>query len=385
MKISAFVALLALTTGATAKTSVPLKRTQKTLEQHRANKGKRAQRLQNFAAVRESTTLPEIPLTNTQDIEYYGPVSIGAPAQDFMVIYDSGSSNLWVPSVSCSNCKPDGAKYDSTKSSTYVSNGKPFNIAYGTGNCSGYLSNDKVAIGDAVLQDFAFAEVTTEAKAVFGQAPFDGIMGFGPAGAAADSVPTPMDALVAAGTLKHNVFSAYLSSNSSVSSTMVLGGTDPKFHSTPLQYIPVARAAKILPYWLVSASDILVDGKSIGACGWILGCEMVVDTGTSVLAGPPDAVNDLLKPVGKVAEDCSNVHTLPDIKFKIGGFEFNLTPEFYVLRFPGSNGKDQCQIGIEGVNAGLPIWILGDPFLRAYYTAWDHDNNQVGFALATPQ
>jgi hypothetical protein len=84
--------------------------------------------------------------------------------------------------------------------------------------------------------------------------------------------------------------------------------------------------------------------------------------------------------IGTVNADCSNINSLPPIDFKLKGNTYRLPASTYVISadFDGS-GQATCQLGIQGSD-GLPFWILGDTFIRQFYTIFDRGQNQIGFA-----
>ena len=101
-----------------------------------------------------------------------------------------------------------------------------------------------------------------------------------------------------------------------------------------------------------------------------------------MLTGPSKKLAPIIGKIGNVSSDCSNVKSLPTITFTFAGKDFDLGPEFYVIKAPVSpGGPEECQLGMQAMDQ-LGLWILGDPFLRAYYSSFDPVNSQVGFAKA---
>nr|XP_035924021.1 napsin-A isoform X2 [Halichoerus grypus] len=293
-----------------------------------------------------------VPLSNYMNVQYYGEIGLGTPPQNFSVVFDTGSSNLWVPSIRCHFFSVPcwfHHRFNSKASSSFQPNGTKFAIQYGTGKLDGILSEDKLTIGGIKGASVIFGEALWEPSLVFTFAHFDGILGLGFPILAVGGVRPPLDTLVDQGLLDKPVFSFYLNS-------------------------------------------VNVD-TGLTLCAQ--GCAAILDTGTSLITGPTEeiqalhaAIGGLSLLLGEYLIQCSKIPTLPPISFLLGGVWFNLTAQDYVIQI-ARGGVRLCLSGFQALDmpppAG-PLWILGDVFLRSYVAVFDRGNltggARVGLARA---
>ncbi len=78
------------------------------------------------------------------------------------MVFDTGSSNLWVPSKECrlSVACLLHHTFDSAKSTSYKENGTKFNITYGSGAVIGFLGNDNVDVAGLTVKNTLFGQIT---------------------------------------------------------------------------------------------------------------------------------------------------------------------------------------------------------------------------------
>ncbi|XP_074951262.1 pepsin A-like [Phalacrocorax aristotelis] len=315
------------------------------------------------------------PLQNYMDMEYFGAISIGSPAQKFTVIFDTGSSNLWVPSVYCSSpaCK-NHKRFNPELSSTFVGTNDSLYIAYGTGSMTGVLGYDTVTVTNIEVVNQVFGLAETEPGTVFYYAHFDGILGLAFPSIASSGATPVFDNMMTEHLVARDLFSVYLSKDEQKGSFVLFGGIDPSYVTNGISWIPLSAET----YWQITMDSVSVAGEPVACSG---GCQAIVDTGTSLLAVPSHALNTILGAIGVGSNgeiSCNAISSLPNIVFNINGQAFPLSPSAYVIQNSG-----YCMLGLQGMNAPTEsgeLWILGDVFIREYYVIFDRANNKVGLS-----
>lgn len=345
-------AIVAALIGATSAGKIGLQKRELTVEMIEGQKT-----LLNSKYMGEHVTIKDY-----MNAQYFVEMTVGTPGQSFTVVPDTGSSNLWLYSSKCLSLPCwYHPKYNHGKSSTYVSDGEVFDITYGSGSVKGTVSQDVATIGD-IQATMKFGEITGVSGMAFYVSQMSGIMGLAYDSISVDSLPT----WLMQSNLKDHSFTFYLHNNPEESYLEI-----PGMDTNSLEVIETHKVVEE-KYWALSLTSMQQTGKSV-----ISGdnYKAVIDSGTSLLAGPTDLVNSLIEGI-EVKKDCSNLSSLPTLTFTIDGTAYPLAPSDYTLNAGGS-----CIMGIQGMDfpSGFNYFILGDVFMRKYPSYFNRDQNTVSF------
>ncbi|KAL4940928.1 hypothetical protein BDV06DRAFT_195555 [Aspergillus oleicola] len=324
----------------------------------------------------------DVLVDNFMNAQYFSEIQLGTPPQTFKVVLDTGSSNLWVPSSECGSiaCYLH-QKFDSSSSSTYKKNGTEFAIKYGSGSLSGFVSKDNLEIGDLKVKGQDFAEATSEPGLAFAFGRFDGILGLGFDTISVNKIVPPFYNMIEQGLLDEPVFAFYLGDANSEgdSSVATFGGIDKDHYEGELIKIPLRRKA----YWevdldAIALGDDVADLENTG---------VILDTGTSLIALPSNLAEMINAQIGakkgftgQYSIECEKRDSLPDLTFTLAGHNFTIGPYDYTLDVQGS--CISAFMGMDFPEPVGPLAILGDAFLRKWYSVYDLGNSAVGLAKA---
>ncbi|XP_025912347.1 gastricsin-like [Apteryx rowi] len=324
------------------------------------------------------------PMASHLGSSYFGEISIGTPPQNFLVLFDTGSSNLWVPSIYCqTSACTSHSRFNPSQSSTFTNNGQTYTLSYGSGALTVLLGYDTLTIQSIRVTNQEFGLSEDEPTQPFYYANFDGILGMAYPSLAVGGTPTALQGMLLQNQLTEPIFSFYFSRQPTYDygGELVLGGIDTQLFSGEIMWAPVTQES----YWQVAIDEFAIGPSATGWCSQ--GCQAIVDTGTFLLTVPQQYMAYFLQAVGAqetsygYAVDCNEVQNLPTITFIINGAQFPLYPSAYII-----NDNGYCTVGIEATylpsQNGQPLWILGDVFLKQYYSVFDMANNRVGFALS---
>ena len=323
-------------------------------------------------------------------MQYFGPLYFGSPPKVFNVIFDTGSSWIWLNDVSCGQNCHKAAAFNQSESSTFEASDENFQLQYGKGSGSARLGYDTVSLGlqegRVTRQPFLLMQKSQD----FDGMEADGLVvsprqGLSFSRLSAD-YSTLLDNLKAQGVIHETLFAFYLSDNYDASnpnpklpSSLSFGSMDlEKYALSDLTYVAVNAATG---YWAVPISVVTIGNETM-----VENSYAIIDSGTSLITTPVVVywkINALI--CERVACESSQDFTvfacpngeekhLPDLSFTLDGSSFPLSPKHYILK------EGNFCVALLYPFDMSNVYILGDAFMRAYYTVYDADNSRIGLA-----
>jgi len=331
---------------------------------------------------------------NGTDLQWFGPIQVGTPPQNFTVVFDTGSGQLEIPDTSCSTCV-NQTHFNANKSSTFVDrHTQEQNFTFSTGvgvdpvvgsnyNLVVKGVNDTVSVGGLAAPNTSFFLIV-EQTPTFDIDPFDGILGL------AAQAGSYFSSLIDQGL--PSLFGFYLTPNATGGAELTLGGIDQTKFNTTLVRANISSPDAHSGHWEMEYETIYVNGQTSAVLQSPL--QTVFDSGTSNIVFPKnvtEAIYALISPEiqpnpsepGTYGIPCSSLNSTPaSISFSFTsstGALFNLTiPSAELSVGPFRSNTSLCQALVNAQD--FPLGIIGGSLLKYYYSVWDIGNAQLGFA-----
>ncbi|KAI6151261.1 aspartic peptidase domain-containing protein [Pisolithus tinctorius] len=314
-----------------------------------------------------------IPLTDGNNVLWYGTISVGTPAVDFLVDFDTGSADLVLPSSSCDSTCNGHTLYNPNTSSTAASLGQTFMLSYGDGSSvQGEQYTDTVVIAGYTATNQTFGAATQYSSNLQSPTfPADGLMGMGFKSLSIYGANPVIQTLIDNNVISDPVFSVKLASSGS---ELRLGGINSDLYSGSLTYTPVTQQG----FWQFDGDAISANGNAT-----LSSFTAIIDTGTTLILGDLDTIGPFYASLnatdlgnGFYTLDCDS---MPSISITIGGTTFSLSSTTFNLgTYP--TGSSQCVGAFTATGSLGNTLILGDAFLRNVYTVFDMGQSRIGFA-----
>ncbi|CAE7409410.1 Ctse [Symbiodinium microadriaticum] len=366
---------------------------------------------------------------------YFGKMHVGSPQpQNFTVVFDTGSAHLVIPNSACQRdtCLKHNRYNESMSESavpiehdgTVLPKGgisqHSVSITFGTGKVSGTFVKDKACLGGADSENPGCATVNMVVANDMSDQPFslfhfDGILGLG-LEALSLGPGFSFFGQMAAELPMQSRFSVFLARSDQGQSSISFGGHDESKAASGFSWVPVAKPE--LGYWQVQVYQVRIGDAVLDECA-DGGCRAILDTGTSLLGAPRQAIktlhsllsrNVLVAPQGIgngegfVTQEMADQALARDCREQEGALlTFDLGPEVpgialdpedyfrpkpFNMTVPEAPDawKLTCRSLLLPLDLKEPLgprtFILGEPVLRKYYTIYDWASRRVGFAKA---
>jgi pepsin A len=342
--------------------------------------------------------------------EYAGVIGVGTNAEggaqsQARVVFDTGSTNLWVASALCkrSPCSEKRALefYDPKKSTTqesfmehtdYLESDNDIDIHFGSGELIGPLHVDNFHVGPFELKKQPFAMIRVMNGNTFRQFPFEGIVGLGFPDMSFGGITPFFDRVIGQKVLKNNEFAFFMNVDSNKPSALMWGGIDKDLYHGKIRMFPVVQPH----YWSLELIDFKVGNTSMSTWGPDDDRQrvkhVIVDSGTTFFTAPPGLYQQVAKHFP--AADCDKVSDYPPLTYVLRGadgenYDLVVTHESYMLESV-INNKSHCRPAFQQLPVNQkfgPAMFFGEVFMKHFFTVFsrgdgDVKNAKVGFAPA---